>query len=95
MYLPLANVMHYKLRSVLSALGIAVGICMVITVSGLTRGSLFEVSDRWQAVEADLIVYPAKQDVTIISGGLLSDHQAQKVWAENPDLVDGSCRCSS
>src|ERR1035441_757791 len=86
-YLPLANIMHYKLRSVLSAVGIGVGICMLITVSGLTRGSLFEVSDRWEAIDADLIVYPSKQDVTIISGGLLSDHQVQKVAQENPRLV--------
>jgi ABC-type lipoprotein release transport system permease subunit len=86
-YLPLANIMHYKLRSVLSAVGIGVGICMLITVSGLTRGSLFEVSDRWEAIDADLIVYPSKQDVTIISGGLLSDHQVRKVADDNPELV--------
>jgi ABC-type lipoprotein release transport system permease subunit len=79
--------MHYKLRSVLSAVGIGVGICMLITVSGLTRGSLFEVSDRWEAIDADLIVYPSKQDVTIISGGLLSDHQVRKVADDNPELV--------
>lgn len=63
------------------------GICMLITVSGLTRGSLFEVSDRWEAIDADLIVYPSKQDVTIISGGLLSDHQVRKVGADNAQLV--------
>ena len=57
-YLPLANILHHKLRSVLSALGIGVGICMLITLSGLARGSLSEIADRWEAVNADLIAYP-------------------------------------
>ena len=33
---PLANVLHHKLRSVLSSLGIGIGICMLITLAGLT-----------------------------------------------------------
>ena len=56
-YLPLANIMHHKLRSALSALGIGIGICMLVTLSGLARGSLFEIADRWESVDADLTVY--------------------------------------
>ncbi len=56
-YLPLANLMHHKLRSALSAFGIGIGICMLVTLSGLARGSLFEVADRWEAVDADLTMY--------------------------------------
>ena len=44
-HLPLANLMHHKLRSLLSALGIGMGICMLVTLSGLARGSLFEVAE--------------------------------------------------
>jgi hypothetical protein len=33
-YLPLANILHHKLRSALSALGIGIGICMLITLAG-------------------------------------------------------------
>lgn len=57
-WLPLANILHHKLRSVLSALGIGIGICMLVTLSGLSRGTLSEVADRWDAVDAQLIVYP-------------------------------------
>ena len=57
-YLPLSNLMHHKLRSLLSAFGIGIGICMLVTLSGLARGSLFEVADRWESVDADLIVLP-------------------------------------
>ena len=45
-YLPLANILHHKLRSVMSALGIGIGICMLVTLSGLARGSLFEITLR-------------------------------------------------
>jgi len=57
--LPLANILHHKLRSFLAALGIGIGVCMLITLSGLARGSLHEVADRWESVDADLIVTPA------------------------------------
>ena len=80
--LPIANIMHHKLPSALSALGVAIGVCMLITLSGLARGSLGEVADRWEGVDADIIVYPAQwsDNITTISGGGLSgkrgtDHQ--------------------
>ena len=85
-YLPLANILHHKLRSVLSALGIGVGICMLVTLSGLARGSLGEIADRWESVDADLIAYPNGLDVTTISGPLLSDGVARK-FLEHKDLV--------
>ncbi|MFB3893849.1 MAG: ABC transporter permease [Phycisphaerae bacterium] len=66
-YLPLANIMHYKLRSALSAAGIGIGICMLVTLSGLARGTLGEVADRWEAVDADLIVYPRDWGTDIVT----------------------------
>ena len=57
-YLPLANILHHPLRSLLSAMGIGIGICMLVTLTGLSRGSLYEIADRWESVDADLIVFP-------------------------------------
>jgi putative ABC transport system permease protein len=87
-YLPLSNILHHKLRSVLSALGIGVGICMLITLSGLSRGSLGEIGDRWESVDAELIAYPKGlgTKITTISGGLLSDKAAER-FLEHKDLV--------
>ncbi len=87
-YLPLANILHHKLRSVLSALGIAIGICMLVTLSGLARGSLGEVADRWEAVDADLIVYPRiwGENVVSFSGIGLPDKTAETIIAR----CDGS-----
>ena len=84
-WLPLANILHYKLRSVLSALGIGIGICMLVTLSGLSRGSLYEIADRWEAVDAELIVYPDiwGENVTTLSGVGLPDRYADKILADN------------
>ena len=69
--LPLANILHHRLRSLLSALGVAIAVCMLITLSGLARGTLEEIANRWQGVNADIIVYPAhwSDNITTISGG--------------------------
>ncbi len=90
MYLPLANLLHYKLRSALSAFGIGIGICMLITLSGLSRGSLHEVADRWDAVDADLFAYPEiwGANVTSLSGVGLPDRYGERILAAHGDLVD-------
>lgn len=77
-YLPLANILHYKLRSILSALGIGIGICMLITLSGLARGTLNEIGDRWEAVDADLIVYPAQWEDNVVTMSGMGVRDAMK-----------------
>jgi ABC-type lipoprotein release transport system permease subunit len=88
-YLPLANILHYKLRSALSSLGIGIGICMLITLSGLSRGSLSEVADRWEAIDADLIVCPANlgDSITTLTGIGVSDRYAEKLTGD-PNLAN-------
>jgi hypothetical protein len=89
-HLPLANIAHYKLRSVLSALGIGIGICMLITLSGLARGSLYEVADRWEGVDADLIAYPRiwGDNITTLSGVGLPDSEAADIVGTDPGLAE-------
>ena len=89
-YLPLANILHHRLRSTLSALGIGIGVCMLVTLSGLSRGSLNEVADRWESVDAELIVYPAGlgENVTTLSGIGLPDKHAEQILAKRGDLVE-------
>ncbi|HOD83755.1 MAG: ABC transporter permease YtrF precursor [Planctomycetes bacterium ADurb.Bin126] len=89
-FLPLANVLHHKLRSVLSSLGIGIGICMLITLAGLTRGSLYEIADRWESVGADLILFARGwgEDATIRSGAGVSDKLARIMTERHKDIVD-------
>ncbi len=87
-YLPLANLMHHKLRSALSAVGIGIGICMLLTLSGLSRGTLNEIGDRWDAVDAELIVYPMGMGENVsLSGVGISDKYVGRL-GEFGDLVE-------
>ena len=81
--LPLANLLHHKVRGALSALGVGVGVAMLITLSGLARGSLYEVADRWEAVDAELIAYPNfwQDNVPTMSGIGLPDKEAGRIRA--------------
>ena len=87
--LPIANLMHYKLRSALSALGIAIGICMLVTLSGLSRGSLHEIADRWESVDADVIVYPRiwGENIVSFSGVGLPDKLVDEFLSKHGDVV--------
>ncbi len=87
--LPLANLLHYKLRSVLSAFGIGIGICMLVTLSGLSRGSLFEVAERAESVDADLIVSPRGwgDDAADKAGSALPDKYADLILRKHGDIV--------
>ncbi|MFA6133252.1 MAG: ABC transporter permease [Phycisphaerae bacterium] len=89
-YLPLANILHYKLRSALSAFGIGIGICMLVTLSGLSRGTLGEIADRWEAVDADLIVFPRGwgENASDKSGSALPDRWADKIRSAHGDIVE-------
>ncbi len=88
-YLPLANILHHKLRSALSALGIGVGICMLVTLAGLSRGSLSEIADRWESVDADLIVLPRGwgENASDKSGSALPDRYAERILQAHPQIV--------
>jgi len=89
-YLPLANIVHYKLRSALSALGIGLAVCMLVTLSGLSRGTLNEVADRWESVDADLIVFPRGwgENASDKSGAGLSDRYADLIRREHGQLIE-------
>jgi len=88
-YLPLANILHHKLRSLLSALGVGMGICMLVTLGALSRGSPNEIADRWESVRADLIVFPPGLDSGAVtaSGAMLHDRWAERILQEHGEIV--------
>ncbi|MCE5325858.1 MAG: ABC transporter permease [Planctomycetaceae bacterium] len=88
-YLPLANILHHSLRSVLSALGIGIGVCMLIALAGLANGTVGEVADRWESVDADLIVFPRGWGDNAVSksGSALSDKLANLIMTTHGDIV--------
>ncbi len=86
----IANILHNKLRSILTALGVAMAVCMVITLTGLSRGSLYELADRWESVEADLVLTPPSWMGAPAArfGGGLRDRYADDVMAAHSDIVE-------
>jgi putative ABC transport system permease protein len=61
-----ANLTHRKLRTALSALAVGIGIALMLISKGLAAGSLAEVNQRMQSVDAGLVIVP--EDVLFQSG---------------------------
>ena len=55
--LALANLRLRKARTIISVLAVAVGIMTLLVLRGLTEGTIGEVADRMQSVQADLLVW--------------------------------------
>lgn len=68
-YLPLANIFHRKLRSVLCMLAVAIGIAMLVVMLGLSHGTLNEVAQRMESVPAELLVLPRGESAIYMGGG--------------------------
>jgi len=63
-----ANLTHHKLRSLLSALAVGIVIMLILVSRGLAAGSLAEVDQRIQSVDAELVVLPAQENIIFTNG---------------------------
>ncbi len=72
--LPLANLLHHKLRTLLCAAAVGVGVGMMVVQLSLSHGMLDEVADRMQSVDAELIVLPQNANVIFQGGAIFSDN---------------------
>ena len=63
-----ANLMHRKLRTVLSTLAVGLGIMLMLISKGLANGSISEVSERMQSVDAELVILPAQDNIIFTNG---------------------------
>jgi putative ABC transport system permease protein len=74
-----ANIKHRKLRSVLASLAVAIGIAMLVTMLGLSHGTLGEVAQRVKGIDAELIVLPSQSSLIFSEGAPLSDKYIEKI----------------
>lgn len=63
-----ANLMHRKLRTALSVLAVGIGIALLLVSKGLANGSIAEVNQRMQTVDAQLVVLPAQENILFTNG---------------------------
>ncbi len=68
--LPVANLLHHKLRTALCATAVGIGVGMMVVQLSLSHGTLNEVAQRMESVDAELIVLPKHANV-IFQGGAI------------------------
>ena len=68
-YMILQNVMHRPLRTLITVIGVAVEVTLVILVVGLTTGLLTESAKRTEGVGADIMVQPPSASVFMAFSG--------------------------
>ena len=68
-YMILQNVMHRPIRTLITVIGIAVEVTLVIMVVGLTTGLLTESAKRTEGVGADVMVQPPSASVFMAFSG--------------------------
>ena len=83
-----ANLMHRKLRTALSALAVGLGIALLLVSKGLANGSIAEVGQRMQSVNAELVILPAQDNIIFTNGapfpGIFERHIARQTDAHGP-----------
>jgi putative ABC transport system permease protein len=69
-----ANLTHRPVRTLLSVLAIAVEVTMILTLVGVSHGTLDSTKNRTKAIGADVVVRPAGSSImSSLSGAPLSD----------------------
>lgn len=69
-YLAWQNLKLRKARTVISILAVAVGIMTFLVVRGMAIGTVGEVVDRMQSIEADLLVYESRGSIMMMNHGM-------------------------
>jgi putative ABC transport system permease protein len=79
--LALANVLQRKGRTAISVAAVAVGVMTSLVLTGLTQGSIHEVVERMQNVDADLAVHARGWSLVLDSGWPLPLSAREKLLA--------------
>ena len=58
-----ANLMHGKIRTAISIFAVGLGILLMLISKGLANGSIEEVAERMQSVDAELVILPAQDNI--------------------------------
>ncbi len=83
--LAVANILHRKLRSSLSAMGVMIGIGSLITMLALSHGTLSEVARRVKGIDAQLVVLPSRSSLIFSAGAPLSDKYIPRIQSARID----------
>jgi len=77
--LAISNLMHRKVRSILSVSAVAIAITLLLILVGLSHGTLNEVSRRMESVDAEIVVRDKHFDLGSMSGGKLWEKEIPRL----------------
>jgi len=77
--LAIANLIHRKVRTALSMLAVAIAITLLLVLVGLSNGTLNEISQRMQSVEAEIVIRDKHFDLGSLSGGKLWEKEIPRL----------------
>jgi putative ABC transport system permease protein len=69
----LANLAHRPVRTILSVLAIAIEVTMILTLVGVSYGTLHATARRAQGVGADIVIRPVGSSILSLSSSPISD----------------------
>jgi putative ABC transport system permease protein len=74
------NLKHRPVQTLLSAIGIGVSITMILTLVGVSRGTLGDIQERSRGTGADILIRPPNSSALSLSGNMkLGDKLVAKV----------------
>ena len=95
-YMILQNVLHRPIRTLITVIGVAVEVTLVIIVVGLTTGLLTESAKRTEGVGADIMVQPPSASVFMAFSGAPMPIAIGENWSNwNTCRRWHRCCCSS
>ena len=77
--LAVSNLIHRKVRSILSTSAVAIAITLLLILVGLSHGTLNEVSRRMESVDAEIVVRDKHFDLGSMSGGKLWEKEIPRL----------------
>ncbi|MCK5269764.1 MAG: ABC transporter permease [Sedimentisphaerales bacterium] len=87
--LAISNLMHRKVRSILSVSAVAIAITLLLILVGLSHGTLNEVSRRMESVDAEIVVRDKHFDLGSMSGGKLWEKEIPRLMKLQVDSHSG------
>jgi putative ABC transport system permease protein len=76
----LSNLAHRPVRTILSVLAIAIEVTMILTLVGVSYGTLHATARRAQGVGADIVIRPVGSAILSLSSAPMSDASPQSSW---------------
>ncbi len=81
------NLKHRPVRTLLSAIAIGVGVTLILTLVGVSRGMLGDIGTQRRGTGADIMVRPPDSSLLSLSGGITMPERIVDVVRQQPHVT--------